>query len=131
MATAPFASAGLGMWGKDKEFAEKGMVAKPNGNSLAGLLASLFVKPTNPYALQGAAVPGAAGQGVAPPAVPGGIGMNPARRSGMGLTSSTGLQAPAAPMLGAPANTAGEMPTATDGAGLDINNLIDSFWGAS
>lgn len=127
MASGPFADAGLGMFGKsEKIFTDKAMKPTGDGKKITDLLAFLMPAPTNPYALQGnmGVAPGASGQGIAPPAMPGGMGMNPYRRSGMGLSSGTGLQAGG---MSQPA-----MPDASpSGAGLDINNMIDSFWGAS
>lgn len=120
----PFANAGLGMFGTaERSFANKAMNPQGGGNNLLGLLASMFYKPTNPYSLQSNMGPTSAlGQGVAPPMVPGGIGVNPAKPSKLGATPSTSFQLPALP-------TAPGIPAAP--AGADLNNMIDSFWGAN
>ena len=120
----PFANAGLGMFGTaERSYANKAMNPQGGGNNLLGLLASMFYKPTNPYSLQGNMGPTSAlGQGVAPPTiVPGGVGVNPAKPSKLGATPSTSFQLPALP-------TSPGIPAAP--AGADLNNMIDSFWGA-
>jgi hypothetical protein len=120
----PFANAGLGMFGTaERSYANKAMNPQGGGNNLLGLLASMFYKPNNPYSLQSNMSPTSAlGQGVAPPMVPGGIGVNPAKPSKLGATPSTSFQLPALPT--APGISA------APAAGADLNNMIDSFWGA-
>lgn len=63
------------------------------------------------------------GQGVAPPAVPGGVGMNPAARSGVGIAPSQ-FQVPnlTLPQLGT-------APSAQPGIDVDGDGQIDNFWG--
>lgn len=120
----PFANAGLGMFGSaERAYASKAMSANPKGDFL-GLLAGMLGvgQPENPYKLQATAPQTAMGQGVAPPIVPGGIGVNPAKPSKLGATPSTSFQLPALPT--APGISAA--PTSED-----FNKMIDSFWGAN
>lgn len=120
----PFANAGLGMFGSaERAYASKAMSANSQGDFLGFLAGMLGVgQPENPYKLLQATAPQAAmGQGVAPPMVPGGIGVNPAKPSKLGATPSTSFQLPALP-------TSPGIPAAP--AGADLNNMIDSFWGA-
>jgi hypothetical protein len=130
MADGPFANAGLGMFGNDKSFAQTGMQAPDDGKLKALLGLALFPGGETDYSLaaqpQGS-VPPAMGQGLGTPSVPGGIGMNPQQRSGMGMTFGTGMQAPATMPGTAPAAPAAPAPNA--GQGLDLLKSLSSFWG--
>jgi hypothetical protein len=127
MADSAFANAGLGMFGGDKSFAQAGMQGPDNGKLKALLGLALFPGGETDYSLAAkppGSVPPAMGQGVGVPAVPGGIGLNPQQRSGMGMTSSAGLQAPASMPSATPA-----APAANAGQGLDLMKSLSSFWG--
>lgn len=126
MAEGPFSNAGLGMFGTEKSYISKGMTAEDKNGTLAKLLGLATFQPAeNPYAMQQAVVPpSAAGQGVSNTAIPGGIGINPQRRSGLGFVSNTGLRANTLPSL-----TTGPMPEDSAGTGLDIKNSLNAFWG--
>lgn len=63
------------------------------------------------------------GQGIAPPSVPGGVGMNAATPSGIGIAPSQ-FQTPnlTLPQLGT-------APSAQPGIDVDGDGQIDNFWG--
>lgn len=74
----------------------------------------------------GAEEPGQApglGQGVAPPSVPGGVGMNPNAPSGVGIAPSQFK----VPNLTLP--QLGTAPSAQPGIDVDGDGQIDNFWG--
>jgi hypothetical protein len=67
--------------------------------------------------------PAGLGQGVAPPTVPGGVGMNPNAPSGVGIPPSQfKLPGMTLPQLGT-------APSAQPGVDVDGDGQIDNFWG--
>jgi len=130
MADGPFANAGLGMFGGDKAYVPDVSKLPENGKLKALLGLALFPGGEADYSLtaqpQGS-VPPAMGQGLGTSAVPGGIGLNPQQRSGMGMTFGTSMQAPATMPGTAPAAPAAPAPSA--GQGLDLLKSLSSFWG--
>lgn len=127
MADSAFANAGLGMFGGERTFAQEAMRGPDNGKLKALLGLALFPGGQTDYSLTAqpsGSVPPAMGQGMGVPAVPGGIGLNPQQRSGMGMTSSSGFQAPPVMSSAAPA-----APAANAGQGLDVMKSLSSFWG--
>ena len=90
----------------------------PSAGPLIGLLMAGGSEKESPDVSQPAL-----GAGIAPPSIPGGIGINPAKSSGIGISPNQ-FQLPnlTFPKLGSPT-------AQTQGIDADGDGQIDNFWG--
>lgn len=119
MADAPFANAGLGMFGNERQFIQAGMTPPDKESMLKNVLGIMLGGV--PLGGEGGAgvAPPAMGQGMSMPAVPGGQGINPNKRSTSGMTPG-GFQFPGMPQM--PGMSTGQSPS-------DMMSDVDNFWG--
>lgn len=119
MADAPFANAGLGMFGNERQFIQAGMTPPDKEGMLKKVLGIMLAGV--PLGDEGGAgvAPPAMGQGMSMPAVPGGQGINPNKRSTQGMTPG-GFQFPGMPQV------PGASAAVTED---DLTSHVDKFWG--
>ena len=120
MASGPFSDAGLSMFGTaEKSFASKAMSGGDKNGKLKNLLGIMLSGFVQGDANSTGVAPPALGQGLSMPVMPGGQGINPNKRSMLGMTPGsfqfTGM--PAAPGM------------STGQPSEDMHSSVDNFWG--
>lgn len=114
----PFANAGLGMFGNERQFIQAGMTPPETQRTLKHVLGIMLGGLTGEKEAAGVAPP-ALGQGLSMPVMPGGQGVNPNKRSAIGIS----------PGAFTFSNQSISPTSVSNQSDNDHNSLVDKFWG--